>query len=195
MAGSIQGDSPNMQTNHIAVLVRDLEKVTRTLPSFCVLHEQEDQPADGSTEQHVDIGSEGWPPLLLIQPVAKGPFLSAMHKRGPGLHHLGCITTDLDAAVRQAAEHRLLLHPISLSTYARGFVWLCRPGVPFLIELMRAPAERAPLLPCRLHLPQHVAVPDYVRTVSSNLVIENAPDSHLAIVCGDRHVAIDLGGA
>lgn len=182
-----------LQTNHIAILVRDIDAITRTFPSFCVLHPKEDQEREGTREQYVDFGPAGSPSLLLVQAIADGPYARALQKRGPGLHHIGCVTTDLDVAVRHCGQHRLLLHPISLSTYQRWGVWLCRPGVPFLIELMRGTLEETSLPPCRLQLPAQIRIPEYVQDISSNLVIENSGDSRLGMCNGDQTVWMDLG--
>ena len=44
-----------MQTNHIAILVHDLEAVTASmhLPDSCTVHPVEEQPTEGTREQYI----------------------------------------------------------------------------------------------------------------------------------------------
>ena len=56
-----------MQTNHIAILVHDLEAVSQTLPDACIRHEAEEHPAEGTLEQYITIGGDHNPAPLLIQ--------------------------------------------------------------------------------------------------------------------------------
>jgi catechol 2,3-dioxygenase-like lactoylglutathione lyase family enzyme len=129
-----------LKLDHLGILTTSLERCAAQIPGAFEMEEVEEQPAEGTREQYV-VGSAGeHPHLLLLEPVAPGPYRRAMDKRGPGLHHLGCHTDDLDSAIEHLAARGLLLHSVSLSTYAKGVVWMCRPGIPFLVELYQ-PSE------------------------------------------------------
>lgn len=179
-----------MIANHIAVLVRELQRAVDELPSFCQTHEREKHEADGMLEQYVTIEETG-ASLLLVQPLGEGPYASSLLKRGPGLHHIGCVTSSLDESISRCSRQGLLLHPISLKTHSRGTVWLCRPGVPFLIELMHWP-DHAPVSDCQIRLPTTVAVPDAPRDLIANVSFQAGADSSLGITMGGRNVAISL---
>jgi len=125
----------NIQLDHIAILTRSLERTEKLLPQAFVRHEIEVQPAEGTIEQYINLPNEGYPSLLLMEATEDGPYKKSLHKRGAGLHHLGCVTSDIDDAIHYFSKCGLLLHPISLRTYSHRVVWLCRPGIPFLLEL------------------------------------------------------------
>jgi hypothetical protein len=179
-----------MIANHIAVLVSDLQRAVDELPSFCQIHDREEHEADGMLEQYV-IVEEAGASLLLVQPLGEGPYAAALAKRGPGLHHIGCVTALLDESISECTDKGLLLHPRSLKTYPRGTVWLCRPGVPFLVELMHWP-DHAPLRDCRIQLPGGVALPDVARNLIDNVSFLTGEDASLGVTMGERDVAIGL---
>ncbi|MBI5724518.1 MAG: hypothetical protein HZA50_11205 [Planctomycetes bacterium] len=182
----------SVQTNHIAVLIPNLEAVSQSLPAFCKRHPVEEQPTESTKEQYVDICGEDAVMLLLVQPIGtSGPYSRALGKRGPGLHHIGCITQSIADELAISNKHQLLLHPTSLKTYPRGVIWLCRPGVPFLVELIQDSGPVTPISKCNLHLPSNIPIPDNVRSLSSNLKIHNADDELLHIEIGDRKITID----
>lgn len=126
--------------DHIAILTTSLEQCAKQLPPAFTLYKVEEQPAEGTREQYAATGIDGQPMLLMLEPIAPGPYQRAMDKRGPGLHHLGCVTDSLDQGIAHFASRGLLLHPVSVKTYPRGVVWMCRPRVPFLIELAQTSA-------------------------------------------------------
>lgn len=128
-----------MKTNHIAILVRDIDAVSSVLPNVCTLHAPEDQLTEGTRERYVTVGGEDTPSLLLMQAITNGPYSRALQKRGPGLHHIGCVCQDIETEIAEGNTQRLLLHPISLRTRKFGVVLLCRPGVSYLVELMGNP--------------------------------------------------------
>jgi len=177
-----------MQTNHIAVLVRDLEAVVNSLPDYCKRQSVETQPSEGTREQYVEVYGDSVS-LLFVQPLGtEGPYARALTKRGPGLHHIGCITPSIR---KEVSRQNLLLHPVSLDTFQKGVVWLCKPGLPFLVELMEAKGPDVPLEPCRLLLPQRCIVPSKMQTLSSNLTIANTSENVLFFEIGGRTIRID----
>lgn len=127
-----------IQLDHIAILTTSLEQSVKQLPSSFPPERIEEQPKEGTREQYVNWPAGAGPSLLFMQPIQDGPYQGALEKRGPGLHHLGCVTDHLDDAIEYFAKHGLLLHPISLTTYSKHTVWMCRPGIPFLLELYQS---------------------------------------------------------
>jgi len=85
---------------------------------------------------------------------------------------------------------RLLLHPISLQTHKFGVVWLCRPGVPFLVELMENP-EHSAFDKTTIRLPVGTRIPPFASTLLSNLMIETDDIPKIGVTAGDIDVSID----
>ena len=124
-----------LNLDHIAILTEDLESVAATLPTWLTPLELEKHPEEGTLEQYACPVSATDPCLLLLQAIQDGPYLAALRKRGAGLHHVACSTDSMEAAVRHFAGHGMLLHPITMETSRNQVAWMCRPGVPFLLEL------------------------------------------------------------
>lgn len=129
-----------LNLDHIAILTADIRQVGSSLPTWLLPHKLEEQPSEGTLEQYACPNSANDPCLLLMQAISSGPYLKAFKKRGAGLHHIAYATDDIDDAVTLFAGHGLLLHPISLTTYSDQVVWMCRPGIPFMLELFQ-PAQ------------------------------------------------------
>jgi len=181
-----------MLTNHIAILVRNLDSVSKSLPRACTLHVPEEQPTEGTRERYVTFGDEKVPALLLIQAIEDGPYSRAMEKRGPGLHHIGCVCGDIEKEMSECSMRRLLLHPISLRTRKVGVVWLCRPEVPYLVELMENPEQSAIQFDqATIRLPVGTRMPRFASTLSSNLTIETGDIQNIVLTAGGMEVSID----
>lgn len=140
--------------DHIGILTPSIERSAGHFPPGFTLHDPELMPSEGTREQYATLDSKRGPSVLLLEAVQPGPYQRALEKRGPGLHHLGLATDSLELATAQLHSLGLLLHPDSLKTHAHGCVWLCRPGVPFLVELYK-PKElsAADYAPVRIDLP------------------------------------------
>ena len=182
-----------MNVNHIAFLTHELEAVTRCLPDFCTPLSIEFQEAEGTREQYVEVAGESAPMLLLMQPVAEGPYLRAMRKRGPGLHHIGGTVPSLRALLPRIEKHRLLIHPTSVITLAGKLLWLCRPGVPFLIEIQEGFEGGGEVADCRLSLPGNFPVPSFIHGFFSNLHIETSQDNRFHFSVADKIVSFEVG--
>ncbi|EDY83790.1 hypothetical protein VDG1235_3417 [Verrucomicrobiia bacterium DG1235] len=124
-----------LQLDHIAILSNSLSKTEATLPAELKRHEIETFSSEGTKEQYLELIPNKPPYLLLLESIGNGPYQRTLEKRGAGLHHFGFCTDDLEASVTYFHRHGLLLHPISLETLKRDTIWLCRPGIPFLLEL------------------------------------------------------------
>jgi hypothetical protein len=184
----------SLQTDHIAVLLKNLEAVSESLPQFCTRHPRQEWPGEGTVEQYISTGGQNEARLLLMQPIGeKGPYSRALCKRGPGLHHIGCITKSIPDDLANNLNWNMFLHPISLSTFPTGCLWLCRPGVPFLVELRQEADFTEQIGSCALYLPVNTPVPGYARSISTNLTICNSSDNLLHIEIGNRRVTIDAG--
>jgi hypothetical protein len=125
----------HLHLHHVAILVRSLSASAGALPEQLERLSVDRFPSEGTTEQYVDLDPSGRPSLLLIESIGEGPYRKALQKRGPGLHHFGLKTSSLEDSVSYFSGQGLLLHPISLKTVAQRTAWMCRPGVPFLVEL------------------------------------------------------------
>ena len=180
-----------MQANHIAVLVRDLKAVAASIPKACTLHAPEEQVTEGTREQYATFGGDSVPALLLIQAVAAGPYARALEKRGPGLHHIGCLCADIENEVLDS-RGRFLLHPVSLRTRKFGTVRLCRPGVPYLVELMQD-AEQSTIKheEIEVALPVGTPLPPFACELASNLRITVGNGPAIEMVAGGIRVTID----
>lgn len=182
-----------MLVDHIAFVTNHLETITDMLPPFCKPFPVEDQPAEGTREQYVEIADEAAPMLLLMQPVNDGPYLRALNKRGPGLHHIGGVTPSIAELLPRIQQSGLLLHPISLKTYENRVIWLCRPGVPFLIELVERPEQGSVgSTECSLHLPATLSVPGFITDFFTNLTIQNSEDGQFHITADSREIALNV---
>lgn len=126
--------------DHVAILVANLEQFLATLPTGTPLGKIETYPASGTKECYVGNPDTHGALLLAMEAIGPGPYQRALHKRGPGLHHIAVVTHDLDAYGGEVAATAVLLHPASLHTLKHGGLWLCRPGMPFLIEVVQVPA-------------------------------------------------------
>ncbi|MBT9545813.1 MAG: hypothetical protein IV090_10530 [Candidatus Sericytochromatia bacterium] len=152
-------------------------------------------PAEGTMEQYVDI-PEGAPRLLFLQPIAEGPYARALKKRGPGLHHIGAKTASLQALIPRLSEQGLFLHPISIQTLTQGVAWLCRPGLPFLIELSEgeAFAEHKTGDAFELDLPRNSQspsqIPDFAKQIFANLRIQANAEDALSLKAGNNLIRI-----
>ncbi len=131
--------------DHVAVLVESLEGFLRRLPAGSTVGKVEVFEGSGTKECYVgDPETEG-ALLLVMEAVGEGPYREAFKKRGPGLHHVAVVTDDLEGYGKEVEKSRMLLHPVSLRSAKRGTLWLCRPGVPFLIEVVEV--ERGSFVP------------------------------------------------
>lgn len=178
--------------DHMAILTSDLEAVASRLPTWLTLHDPEKHAAEGTLERYVCPESDSDPSLLLIQAIQDGPYSTALKKRGPGLHHIACSTDSIDGAIQHFASHGMLLHPISLKTYARQEAWMCRPGIPFLLELSETPSiAQVTQQPTLLQLPgSRTGDHDPIHFVP-NAVITTGPCDTIELQIGDNTCNID----
>ena len=128
-----------LHLHHIAILVRSVEATETTLPPCLGRLPVETFPGEGTKEQYLDLDPAGRTSLLLIEAMGEGPYRQTFSKRGPGLHHFGCMTNNLEEAVDHFGSQRLFLHPISQRTLKQNVAWMCRPGIPFLLEIVETP--------------------------------------------------------
>lgn len=180
-----------MTVDHIAFLTNRLETVAESLPGFCAAGPIEYFPGEGTREQYVEVEGINSPKLLLIQPAGEGPYLNAIQKRGPGLHHIGCITKSIKEMVPHLSRHRLLLHPVSIDTVQNRTVWLCRPEVPFLIEVSEKDESAKNASQARLLLPSALIVPGFINGFFANLDIGSSDDNRFQLSIGTRNLFIE----
>ncbi len=184
-----------MFVDHVAVLTEQLKKNSEALPAFCKKEAVETFPAEGTREQYVTLGKD-LPRLLLIEPLSEGPYLRALHKRGPGLHHIGATVHSLTSAISVLSSAGLFMHTVSIATLKQGTIWLCRPGMPFLIELTETnppesqiPGRQASL---SLELPSGSQIPERVVSLFDNLRLDVGTTRHLTLHTGKAQVQLPL---
>lgn len=171
-----------ISVNHIAFLVNNIEAAAQRLPDFCRPQGIETQPTEGTRELYVEI-EDSTVSLLLVEAIAEGPYRRALKKRGTGLHHIGCLTDSLERHLDWVMKHRLLLHPISMHTMKHGGLWLCRPEVPFLIEIVENPEmlDASKELELKLKIPGKRSIPDFLLGFFKNLSIETVNEKCVRI--------------
>lgn len=180
--------------DHIAVLTPNLQRLSDQLPAFCQRFAVEQFPSEGTREQYIALTPDG-PRLLLLEPLSPagdGPYARSLHKRGPGLHHVGVLTPSLAAVIPFLSATGLLLHPTSLRTFAQGVIWACRPGLPFLLEITEGerPAIQERFV---LKLPQGLPCPDFATQLFDNLHLSVGTGPCLELHCARGGVLLDLG--
>ena len=131
--------------DHVALLVTDLARASDAVRALGLeVEAAQDFPGEGTREAYVgppDASAR----LLLMQPLGAGPYLRALERRGPGLHHVALATSDPRAFAEAATGW--LLHPRSLRSWEKSrTLWLARPGVGALVEVTeeRDPPARGP---------------------------------------------------
>ena len=125
-----------VKLNHVAILTKSAENAAALCKkSGYETGPVEDFPAIGTRE--IYIGSfEKNGLLLLMQAVGPGPYLDALEKRGPGLHHIAVDVDSIESYLSSLAGSGWLLHPQSLHTMKHSkTIYLARPGFKALIEV------------------------------------------------------------
>lgn len=134
--------------DHVGLLVATLEAARDAVvdAASLVAGPVEAFPSEGTREVYLDRdGRGGAARLLLLEAGATGPYARALARRGPGLHHVALVVEDARAFVAGApARAGWLLHARSLDTWAASrTVWLARPGVGTLVEVIEGPTTGA----------------------------------------------------
>ncbi|MCJ8344683.1 hypothetical protein MJH12_04015 [bacterium] len=122
--------------NHVAILVQNIDPIVQSklfLPDE--IGDIDTFESEGTKE--VYIGKENQTAkLLLMEAISEGPYLQALKKRGPGLHHIAIDVLNTKEFVSQLAGSGWYLHPSSLELYdSMNQVFLTRPGIATLIEV------------------------------------------------------------
>lgn len=122
-----------MQTNlsHVALLVSDVDKSASFLSTKGFKCGQAEVfESEGTKEVYVGDYQDQSGLLLLLEPIAEGPYKRAMSKRGPSLHHIAIDVLDMKEFVFEAKKIGWQVHPISDSKIS----WLFFKGLP-LVEV------------------------------------------------------------
>ncbi len=128
----------NASLSHVAVLVPSARRAAAVCKkSGWELGPVEDFPSEGTREIYVGPQAKDGL-LLLMEARGKGPYKTALKKRGAGLHHVAVNVGAIEEYVASLAGSGWLLHPRSLNTLARRkTVYLARPGLGALIEVQQ----------------------------------------------------------
>ena len=123
--------------DHVALLTRSVEGTVAKLTQEGTIDGQavgpiETFPAEGTRECYIGAASGK---LLLMEAVGtRGPYVRALAKRGPGLHHVAFTVPDLQSALALGGWQQ---HAICAKSVPRGTGWLFCRGVPTLLELTK----------------------------------------------------------
>lgn len=185
-----------IEFDHIGILVCDVMAGLESLPpEDWPIGEIETFPQEGTKEVYIGPASASGR-LLLLEPIGEGPYRDALQKRGPGLHHIAINVDDVMAFTGRISGSGWYLHAKSLITFEKHHtVWLARPGVPLLIEVVQtnsaAESERAPFV-SRIEAP----LPENKPLLSSALGIDQflpSPEPKVYLtIDGDRRLLEDL---
>lgn len=124
--------------NHVALLVEKIEPIlAKKLFDPALVGRIESFESEGTREVYIGAENQSGK-VLLMEPIAEGPYQKALKKRGPGLHHIALDVDDVTLFCRELAGSGWYLHPKSLDFFQHeGFVFLARPGGPTLIEVQK----------------------------------------------------------
>ncbi len=124
-----------MLLDHVCVMVSDVRKTARSFNSLGFKIEPESEfKGEGTREIYVEKNKTA--SLLLVQAIAPGPYQRAYEKRGPCLHHLCLHVKDLTHFIKSVEASGWFLHLKSFEMIRKSkTLYLCRPGVPMLIEV------------------------------------------------------------
>lgn len=178
-----------LKLDHIAILLRSIASAQSRLPPELICHDIETFESEGTKEQYIDFSESDDRRLLLMEAIGDGPYMRALQKRGPGLHHFGCATDSLNDAIEHFSKTGLLLHPISLKTVKKRVVWMCRPGIPFLIELCEYPdltQEEESLLSIQMQNAPQTEI-DWI----PGLKLTHSPNPQIQIALDDTHFSVE----
>jgi hypothetical protein len=132
----------HIYVDHCAILVENLEISAATVTDDCHHGKIHTFASEGTREMYIWSDRNKLASILLMQAEGNGPYLEALKKRGPGLHHVCIRVDDIHEFVADICGSGFLLHPASLKTVNHGTVFLCRPGIPFLVEVMTLSEEQ-----------------------------------------------------
>src|SRR5262245_8895334 len=125
------------QLEHVGLLVTDVVRAAAAFACLgCELAPPHDFVDEGTREIYVGAAGEAGR-LLLLQPIGAGPYARALSIRGPGLHHIAIATRDVARFVQSITGTGWYLHPCSMESLGVSrTVWLARPGMPLLVEVL-----------------------------------------------------------
>lgn len=121
--------------SHVALLLPSVSKAASKLHQMGFsIGPEEIWANEGTKEIYAERDKTN--SLLLMEPTSSGPYLRALEKRGPGLHHIAIDVTDIDKYIASIIQTGWLLHPQSIQTLKQTkTAYLARPGFPALIEI------------------------------------------------------------
>ena len=122
--------------NHVAFLVKSIDDILEKF-SFNknLVSEINEYQTEGTKEVYIG-GDKQKGRLLLIQTIGDGPYKKTLKKRDYGIHHIALDVVNVDNFLTNLSESGWLLHPKSIYFYNKNRqIWLCRPGIPVLIEI------------------------------------------------------------
>jgi catechol 2,3-dioxygenase-like lactoylglutathione lyase family enzyme len=167
--------------SHIALLVRSADKAAARLKELGFSPNPPDVFEKGKVREiYIGDYAVNSSLLLLVEPVKKTAYARTFKKSGYGLHHIAVDVPDLEKYVDGLYDSGWLLHPWSLEA-ARTFntVYLCRPGLGFVIEVQKRERGTAPRLIERIALPLSKTAGAMVAAAGLADAVSAAPEAEL----------------
>lgn len=183
--------------DHVGILVADIERcVERLRPHGWPIGEIESFPSEGTKEVYIGPPRDSGR-LLLMESIGDGPYKTAMRKRGPGLHHVAISVPDFKRFVERVSGSGWLLHPKSLITQAEHkTIWLARPGIPMLVEILEQNSGDGPCLDgaeafiTRVEVPLPEAKPSLASALGVGDGISPSQEADVVLTVGERRLAL-----
>ncbi|MFY7929466.1 MAG: VOC family protein [Oligoflexus sp.] len=114
--------------DHVAILVQDLSTAVKRCQVLGLsIQSIDDFPSEGTRECYVG-NIEQSARILLMQAIGPGPYLSALERRGPGLHHLGLNVASKNDFFGNMASQGWKPHP-------KASDWLMHADARVLLEI------------------------------------------------------------
>lgn len=131
-----------LRLNHLSLITASLDKVREKLGAQDVpIGTVESFPNEGTREFYAGDPKQSCR-LLVQEPLEKhGSYRRALDKFGPGIHHLALSVPDPRQYVEKLQGSGWYVLPGSLKT-VDNLLWLGRPGLRFLVEIVRGPYDQ-----------------------------------------------------
>jgi len=185
-----------IEFDHIGILVSNLVDGLGSLRRFdWPIGKIKEFPTEGTKEVYIGPTSASGR-LLFLEPIGDGPYKDAMQKRGPGVHHIGINVDDMRGFINRISGSGWYLHPKSLVTWENEkTLWLARPGVPLLVELVQSESlsesERVEFV-TRIEVPLPESKPFLATSIGIDQLQPSTEEKIVITIGGNRFNISDL---
>lgn len=121
--------------DHVALLVESIENSLNKIKKYNFFIDKVNEfPNEGTKEVYIS-NKQSFGKLLLIEPISEGPYMTAIKKRGKGLHHIAINVKSIEDYVNKLLGSGWYLHLNSLNTLKSNTIWIARANTPILLEV------------------------------------------------------------